>query len=86
LSCDAWVSVACTDICAAQWTERIDEEWMRSLVEKCGRAPADFASRRDDMRVVCPDREVTIAAWLPFEAGQEVLDPDDRHVLAAAIA
>ncbi len=38
------------------------------------------------MRDAIPDWEVLESAWAPLESGINLPDPDDRHVLAAAIA
>ena len=84
--CDALMSVASTGIYAPKWTRRIDDEWMRSLERAKGKPPGTFATRCDHMHQACPDWEVPEDAWAPLEACLVLPDPDDRHVLAAAIA
>jgi hypothetical protein len=46
----------------------------------------DLDFRRECMREACQDWEVPEAAWEPLVASLVLPDPDDRHVLAAAIA
>lgn len=85
-TCDALISVATTGIYAPKWTLRIDEEWTRALEKQKAMPPGAFDVRRDAMHQACPDWEVPTEAWKPLEACIEGLpDPDDRHVLAAAI-
>lgn len=85
--CDALMSVAGTGIYAAKWTARIDEEWTRNLEQQRGVPQGTFNVRRDAMHDACPDWEVPVEAWAPLEPCVAGLpDPDDRHVLAAAIA
>ncbi|WP_137893052.1 PIN domain-containing protein [Ramlibacter sp. 2FC] len=85
--CDALMSVAGTGIYAARWTARIDDEWTRNLAQQRGVPQGSFDTRRDAMHDACPDWEVPAEAWQPLEPCIEGLpDPDDRHVLAAAIA
>lgn len=85
--CDALMGVAATGIYAAKWTQRIDDEWMRSLERQRGLPPGALHIRRNAMHAACPDWEVPVDAWQPLEAGIARLpDPNDRHVLAAAIA
>ena len=84
--CDSLMSVAATGLFAPKWTLRIEGEWTRSLEKKYERAPGTFATRRDAMREAFPDWEVQAPAWQALEGGLALPDPDDRHVLAAAIA
>lgn len=84
--CDALMSVAATGIYAARWTRRIDEEWTRSLEAYKAMPQGTFNFRRDQMHQTCPDWEVAARAWKPLEAALTLPDPDDRHVLAAALA
>jgi len=84
--CDALLSVAVNGLFAAKWTTRIEDEWMRSLAAKTGRAPTAFNVRRDAMRTALPDWEVPAEAWEATATGLTLPDADDAHVLAAAIA
>lgn len=83
---DALIGVASTGIYAAKWTHRIDGEWIRHLAENRGTSPEKFHYRRDQMHIACPDWEVPEECWKQFEEPLTLPDPDDRHVLAAAIA
>lgn len=84
--CDALIEVAVTGIYAAKWTTRIDNEWIRNLAINRGIAPERLWVRRDAMHDACPDWEVPEDAWRCIEPGLTLPDPEDRHVLAAAIA
>lgn len=71
-------------IIAPRWTVRINEEWVRNLVT-AGRAPRDrLLLTLDLMNGALPDAEVS--GWEAFMEGLTLPDPNDRHVLAAAIA
>ena len=71
-------------VIAPRWTARIHEEWIGNLVAS-GRAPLDRLRRtRDLMDRTLPDAEVQ--GWEQHLDGLVLPDPDDRHVLAAALA
>ena len=68
----------------ARWTDDIHAEWIRNLAANSPAAPISrFEATRERMKAVLPDANVAdykaliSRLWLP--------DPDDRHVLAAAI-
>ncbi len=84
--CDALLSVAATGIYAAKWTRKIDEEWTRNLESEKGKPKGFFGDRCEQMHLACPDWEVSESAWLPLEKSLSLPDPDDQHVLAAAIS
>ena len=68
----------------ARWTETIQDEWTRSLLANEPRLdPARIARTRQLMDVHIPDGLVT--GYEARIAGLLLPDPDDRHVLAAAI-
>jgi hypothetical protein len=81
---DLLVRLALTDIFQARWTDQIHDEWIRNLLnDRPDIKPASLARCRQLMDLHVPDCLVT---------GHESLieslrlpDPEDRHVLAAAI-
>lgn len=84
---DALLSLATAGFFAAKWTIRIEEEWIRSLERQRPDLIGRLQTRRDSMRSAIPDWEVPEAAWQSLLVDDLVLpDPDDRHVLTAAIA
>lgn len=72
------------DLYRAQWTERIQQEWLISAI---GKYPEnEDRLRRTDALM----RENFESAWIqteyePFIDAIDLPDPDDRHVVAAAI-
>ena len=86
LTCDALLSLASTGLFAAKWSERIEKEWIRNLGEDRPELADKLLARRNHMRCAALDWEVpepAIAALLPCLT---LPDPNDAHVLAAAIA
>ncbi|HGF4012464.1 PIN domain-containing protein [Burkholderia cenocepacia] len=83
---DALLSLATAGFFAAKWTQLIETEWIRSLEEQRPDLQGRLLTRRDSMREAIPDWEVSEAAWTPLIGSFILPDPDDRHVLAAAIA
>jgi PIN domain len=81
---DLLIRVAMTDLYRLRWTDKIHDEWINSLLRK--RPDLDRARllrTRDKMNETVPDSLVTgYEALIPC---LELPDPDDRHVLAAAI-
>ncbi|WP_310644887.1 PIN domain-containing protein [Limnohabitans sp.] len=83
---DALLSLATTGFFAAKWTTKIENEWIRSLESNRSDLVGKLNIRRDSMRDAVPDWEVVESAWQPLVPGIILPDPDDAHVLAAAIA
>jgi predicted nucleic acid-binding protein len=81
---DLLIRLARTGIVSARWTDQIHDEWIRSLLRNRPDLHPDKLQRtRELMDAAVPgalvegyERHVE-GLWLP--------DPDDRHVLAAAI-
>ena len=72
-----------TELFAAKWTGAIHDEWTRNLlVERPGLAEAVQRTRTLMDRSV-PD--CLVEGYEPIIDGLSLPDPDDRHVLAAAI-
>lgn len=83
---DALMSLATAGLFTARWTTRIETEWIRALERRYPHLVGKLATRRDSMREAIVDWEVPEAAWSRIAGGLRLPDPDDVHVLAAAIA
>ncbi len=69
----------------ARWTDDIHDEWMRNLAASTHALPLErLEATRDRMKAVLPEADV--ANYRLLVADLKLPDPDDRHVLAAAIA
>ncbi len=83
---DSLMSIAVTGLFAAKWTEKIEDEWMRSLEKNRPELKGRLGSRRDYMREAVPDWEIPEIACNAIASSLILPDPNDVHVLAAAIA
>ena len=80
---DTLMRLALTDLFKAHWTAQIHEEWIQALLRQ-GKLKRPTLERVRDLM----DANVRDALVTGYEALIESLslpDPDDRHVLAAAI-
>ena len=76
--------LAVTDLYHARWSNDIHEEWMRNVVKDHDDIPREQVERiRDLMNLHVRDGLVT--DYKPLIVGLNLPDPNDRHVLAAAI-
>ncbi|MDD4890373.1 MAG: PIN domain-containing protein [Phycisphaerae bacterium] len=81
---DFLMHLALADMFRARWTDRIHEEWIRNLLKNRTDLSREQIERtRDSMNAHALDCLVT--GYEPLIAGLTLPDPDDRHVLAAAI-
>lgn len=79
------VQCAFDGLVEARWTDEIHAEWMRNLAANAPDLPvARFVATRDKMKAVLPEADVT--GYESLIPQLSLPDPDDRHVLAAAIA
>lgn len=79
------IQCAFDGLVAARWTDDIHAEWIRNLAANSPSTPvARFETTRDMMKAVLPDANV--ANHRSLIPSLSLPDPDDRHVLAAAIA
>jgi len=77
-----WLAVV--DAFQAQWTDLIQDEWTRSLL----RDRPDLDARRIAKTRELMDAKLSsalVTGYEPLIGGLTLPDPDDRHVLAAAI-
>lgn len=78
------VQLGVDSVIVPRWTTRIHEEWIGNLVA-AGRVPLDrLLLTLNLMNSVLPEAEVR--GWEARMEGLTLPDPDDRHVLAAALA
>lgn len=78
------VHLATSGLVAARWTEQIQDEWIRNpLQDRPDLTPERLARTRRLMDAAVPDAQVNEDHEL--KASLSLPDPDDRHVLAAAI-
>ncbi len=81
---DFLLQLACAGLFRAQWTNAIHDEWIRNLLEeRPDLEPAALARTRQLMNQAVPD--CLIENYESLIQGLELPDPDDRHILAAAI-
>jgi predicted nucleic acid-binding protein len=81
---DLLMHLALTGVYRARWTAQIHDEWKRNLLinrKDLTQAQLDRTSAAMDRAI--PDALVT--GYEPLCAGLTLPDPDDRHILAAAI-
>lgn len=81
---DILLSLAVAGLYHARWTHRINEEWSRNLLVD----RPDIEPRLSELMALVTS---AVPDWLvehyePLIDGLDLPDPDDRHVLAAAIA
>jgi predicted nucleic acid-binding protein len=83
---DALMSLASSGLFAAKWSRAIEAEWIASLEKRRPELQGRLDYRRDQMRQAVADWEVEPQAWQALARGLPLPDPDDAHVLAAALA
>lgn len=81
---DLLVRIALTGIVRARWTDQILDECFRNILEQRPELDASRLERTRDLmnRAV---RDVLVNDYAPLIDALTLPDPDDRHVLAAAI-
>jgi predicted nucleic acid-binding protein len=82
---DLFMHLAVLDVFQARWTEQIHDEWTRNVVKN----RKDITSAQLERTRILMNSHVREGLVERFEhliQGLTLPDPDDRHVLAAAIA
>jgi hypothetical protein len=81
---DFSLHLACSGVFRARWSDEIHEEWIRNLLANRPDLTAEQLQRtRELMDRAVPDSLVT--GHLGIAKGLILPDPEDKHVLAAAI-
>lgn len=76
--------VAQTKLFRARWSTDVHDEWVRNLIKnRPDLKPEDLLRTRSKMDAAIPD--CLVEGYEPLIAGLALPDPDDRHILAAAI-
>lgn len=75
--------LALTDLFKAHWTDQIHDEWINALLREGKHSRGSLERARELMNAHVRDAMVT--GYEPIIDTLELPDPDDRHVLAAAI-
>jgi predicted nucleic acid-binding protein len=81
---DLLMNLAMTDLFRARWTERIHDEWIRNVLANrpdLKREQLDRTRRLMNVHVL----DCLVTGYENLIDGLTLPDPDDRHVLAAAI-
>lgn len=77
------MSLAVTDLFRTRWSDRIHEEWIEAVLRDKPQLGESLERTRQIMDAVLPDADVT--GYEGLIDGLKLPDPNDRHVLAAAI-
>lgn len=80
---DLLLNMAITGIFRARWTHRIHDEWTRGVMRTRPELAEALARTRTLMDEAVPD--CIVSGHEALESDLSLPDPDDRHVLAAAI-
>lgn len=82
---DLLIRLARTRLVRARWTAQIHEEWTRNLlVDRPGSIPKERLDRVIE-KINRAVEDCLVVGYEPIIDSLELPDPDDRHVLAAAI-
>ena len=81
---DLLMWLALKDVVLARWTDDIHDEWIRSVLrDRSDLKPEQLQRTRDMMNMHV--RDCLVTGYRDLIPGLQLPDPDDRHVLAAAI-
>src|SRR4051794_31839436 len=81
---DLLMQLAMTDLVRARWSDQIHEEWIRNLQENRPDIRKGALERIRDL-MNAHVRDCLVSGHEGLICGLSLPDPDDRHVLAAAI-
>ena len=81
---DLLMRLALTDLCQAHWSDQIHEEWMTAVLRNRPDLSREQLVRTRSL-MDAHVRDALVDGHQPLIPTLELPDPDDRHVLAAAI-
>ena len=82
---DLLLQLAVADIYRARWTSDIHDEWIRAVLKSNSRATPDKLQRTRNLMDQAT-RDCLVTGYQSLIPSLDLPDPNDRHVLAAAIA
>ncbi|MCH8552994.1 MAG: PIN domain-containing protein [Natronospirillum sp.] len=80
---DTLMRLAMTDLFKAHWTDQIHDEWINALLRRGQHSRDALEKVRELMDFHA--RDAKVSGYESLIEGLSLPDPDDRHVLAAAI-
>lgn len=81
---DLLMHLALTDLFRAKWTDRIHDEWIRNVLEQRPDLRREQLERTRQL-MNAHVRDCLVSGYEDLIPALSLPDPDDRHVLAAAI-
>lgn len=81
---DLLMHLALTDLFRAKWTDQIHDEWIRSVLEQRPDLRREQLERTRQL-MNAHVRDCLVTGYEDLIPALSLPDPDDRHVLAAAI-
>jgi predicted nucleic acid-binding protein len=81
---DLFIRLAQAGLVRARWTETIHEEWIRSVLKDNPHLSAERLARTRSLMNEAV-RDCLVTGYEDLVASLSLPDPDDRHVLAAAV-
>lgn len=81
---DLLMRLALTDLFRARWTDEIHDEWIRNVLKNRPDLTREQLERTREL-MNSHVRDCLVSGYEDLIDGLELPDPDDRHVLAAAI-
>ncbi|MBU2714010.1 PIN domain-containing protein [Zooshikella harenae] len=81
---DLFMRLALSDLFSARWTAQIHDEWIRNVLAKRPDLKPEQLQRTRQL-MDSHVRDCLVEGYEPLIEGLNLPDPDDRHVLAAAI-
>jgi hypothetical protein len=80
---DLLMWLALRDLFRAKWTDRIHDEWIRAVIRDRPELKRNLERTRSMMNAHV--RDCLVTGYEPLIETLDLPDPDDRHVLAAAV-
>nr|WP_200892240.1 PIN domain-containing protein [Aliterella atlantica] len=81
---DFLMELALTDLFKARWTEEIHDEWIKNVLKNRSDLTSERLTKTKTLMNIAV-RDCLVTGYQALVPGLQLPDPNDRHVLAAAI-